>query len=207
MDLLEMLTAFGWLFCCCLGMAQQEHDIRQDWKQNFNIAHSLFVMHQRAIVVTCRNRWGRQALGWPCFFALVLMLGWNACAHDNFMLLWVGFWSLCLMKRRFEALRMKNQIHSQYDGWPINLGSNERNAKLIYEPILCGILGGFLFWLYTENGLRPTGLPYFILAGTVSLPFIEAVKQTMWDRRMQAMQDAKMEQEMAVRDFHDRFGN
>lgn len=200
----EMFTAFGWLFCC-FGMVQQQG--KGDWKQNFNIAYAICLWHSRALLVPFRRYWGVQALGFPSLFALGLMILWWMATHDNWMLWWIGFWLLMQLKRRIEAVRRSGQIHSQYDGWPINLGANERFAKLWLEPLCIGILGWMLFQLYEANDLRPTGLPYFFLAGTVSLPFVELVHRTIWNRKLQSMSDARIEGRALMNEYRNKFGD
>lgn len=186
-------------------MTQQgQKDLFQDFRKHFNFAYSFCTAYQRALIVPFRNKWGTQALGLPCLFAIGLMMLWYIATADPGMLAWMGFWLFCQAMRRIEAVRIAGQVHSHYDGWPVNLGSNERVAKAFYEPILVGILGGILYWAYTINGLRPTGLPYFFLGGIVALPFVESVKQTLWERRLQGMADAKLEQEMLMEDFKNR---
>lgn len=183
---------------------QQENDISKDWKRNFNIAHWLMMAHQRALVVPARRHFGTQALAFPCLFALGLMGLWYVATADPGMLAYMGFWLLFLVVRRIEAVKIAGQVSSHSDGKTINLGSNEYLAKMFYEPLCVGILGGIFYWIYTENGLRPTGLPYFLLAGIVSLPFVEGVKQTLWQRRIQGMQDARIDNEMLMEDFNNQ---
>lgn len=204
MDWIELLSNFSCLFFCIGMVQQQQKDLTL--KEKFNFAVSLLLMHQRAVVVTCRNKWGAQALGFSCLGALVMMFLWYLATHDPFMLLWMGLWLLCLAKRRIEAMRLSNEIHSQSDGQTINLGSNERLAKLVYEPILVGILGMIAFWFYQLQGWRPTGLPYFLLSGVFTLPFVESVKQIIWQRKVQGMLDAKREQEALMEEFQNRIG-
>ncbi len=141
------------------------------------------------------------------------MVLWAAFSRDPFMWGWVGFWLLCQICRRIESVRLARsgaRIHSQYDGWPfdtIRFGRTEKAAKLVVEPMLVGILGGILHWIYdTYLGMPPYGLPYFLLAGVVTLPFVELVKQTVWQRRTQSMMDARIEQEQMMRDVRDRHG-
>lgn len=204
MDWLKVLRTFGWLFFCLGMVQQQEDDIAQKFKRNFNIAYSLFSMHQRALVVTCRSKWGTQALGFPCLGAFIMMFLWYVATHDNFMLAWIGLWIVFQIKRRIEAVKLSGQIHSRYEGWPddaMKFVKDEKTAKKIVEPVMFGILGGFLYWVYKENGLPATGLPTFLLAGLVTLPFIESVNRTMWERKLQGMNDAKIEQEALMEDF------
>ena len=191
---------------------QQQLDFPEKLKRNFNIVHSLFLMHQRAIVVVCRNKWGTQALGLPCFCAFILMMLWFVFTRDNLMLAWIAFWLLCLVKRRVESVRLAKSgamIHSGYDGWPFDAMKyvkSENTAKLIVEPILTGILGFIAFKGYEYMGWRPTGLPCFLLWGVATLPFIEMVKQKTSERRTQSMMDGRLEQQEAINDFRDKYG-
>jgi hypothetical protein len=191
---------------------EQQRDDAMNWKRNFNIAWWLCLMHQRGLILFMRKGFGVRALGVPCALAFVLMFLWATFSRDPFMWLWMGMWLLCQVKRRAESLKLARSgamIHSQYDGWPfdaVRFAGSEKAAKLVVEPILVGILGGLLYWIYGEQGWSPYGLPYFVLAGCFSLPLVEAVKQTIWERRTQAMVDARLEQEEVMRDFRDKYG-
>jgi hypothetical protein len=57
-----------------------------------------------------------------------------------------------------------------------------------------------------EIGRDPRGLPYFLLTGCVTLPAVEIVKQTVWNRRARMMHDARIENEQTMRDYQDRYG-
>ena len=211
---IEMLIVLSCLFPC-LGMVQQqqEDDFITRYKRNFNIICLLMIIHQRGIVVIGRNRWGKEAIALPNALAFVMMILWASLTQDNCMWYWIAFWLLCHLRRRVESARLAKSgimIHSQYDGWPydaIRFCRTERQAKLIVEPILTGILGGMLWWIYTQNGLQVAGLPYYLLAGCVSLPFVESIKQQVQERRMQSMVDARIESEQMVRDVRDRYGD
>jgi hypothetical protein len=50
------------------------------------------------------------------------------------------------------------------------------------------------------------GLPYFFMLGLVTLPFVEKVKQLVWERRIQGINDARIEQEALVRESRERYG-
>jgi len=188
----------------------QEQQKELTFKDKFNIAHNLCVIHQRGIVVISRNKWGKNALGLPCALAFVLMFLWAAFTQDPLMYCWLGLWCLCYLKRRAEAGRLSGQVHSFYDGWPCDgmlYCSSENIAKRVVEPILVGILGGILRWFYTEQGWSPAGLPNFLLLGVFTLPVVESVKQKVWERRLDAMKDARFEQESLAQDYRDQFGN
>ncbi len=191
---------------------QQQHDQQADSKRKFNVVYGLMLMHQRAIVLLSRDRWGKEALGKPCFLALVLMFLWATFSRDPFMWVWLAVWVCFLVKRRLESVRLATsgeRTHSQYDGHPfaaLTFCRTENAAKLVGEPVLVGILGVVLCAVYQEVGLPVGGLPCFLLAGCVSLPFVEAVKKQIWERRIQGMQDARLEQEQMVRESRERYG-
>ena len=116
------------------------------------------------------------------------------------------------IRRQREALRLSKggTVHSQHDGNSFDARRfcrSERTAKLIVEPILVAIFGTVLWWIYLRMGWHRHGLPAFILTGIFTLPFVEKVKQTVWERRLQGMQDAKLEQQALVRESHQRFGD
>jgi hypothetical protein len=56
-------------------------------------------------------------------------------------------------------------------------------------------------------GWPPSGLPFFLLAGVVTLPFVEIVKQRTWERRTQSIMDSRLEQQETINDFRNRYGN
>src|SRR5262249_507293 len=158
-----------------------------------NFIYNICSAYQRAIVIPVRNQWGINALGLPCLFAFLLQFAWAAFTRDTGMYVWLGFWTLCYLKRRGEAGRIRGQVNSYYDGWCINLGSNERLGKRFLEPALVGVFGAFLRWMYLENGWSPTGLPTFLLIGCVTLPFVASVNQMIHERKLDAIRDAEME--------------
>ena len=191
---------------------QEKHDMVEDFKHKFNFAYLLCLIHQRCLVLICRKKWGVQALGGlPTFLALILMIGWASFSRDLFFWAWIALWLCCLVARRIEALKLvKTGLHSLYDGWSDLTDffrCSEKAAKLIVEPVMFGILGGILLWAYTVNELPVMGLPYFFLSGVFTLPFVEAVKQTIWNKRLQAMNDARVEQQAAVQDFREKYGD
>lgn len=193
-------------------MSQQQKGIFDDWKLKFNITCNLCLIHQRGIVIVLRDQWGKQALGGvPTALALALMVLWATFTHDPFMWAWAALWVCCYLKRRVEAAKLaKKGWHTQCEGRSKDgrrFGFSERFAKRWIEPLLVGLLGGIAYWLYEQHGWRPTGLPYFLLCGVFTLPLVESVQRTIWNRRVEAMNDARLEQLTAIRDFQDRYGN
>jgi hypothetical protein len=194
-------------------MPQQQENAQQSWKDKFNTALFLMVVHQRAIIIVTRTGFGKDAFGLTTLFTFGLMCLWAAFSKDVFMWVWVAAWVVCVIRHRISAAMLAGKgvmVHSEDDGWPqeaIWLGCTVGTAKLIVEPAVVGLLGIMLFWMYQEKGLSVYGLPYFLLAGVVTLPFIEMVRQRIWDRRLQGMQNARLEQEALMREQRKRYGN
>ncbi len=193
-------------------MQQETPNDPNGWKRNYDIAFYVMLVHQRAIIIPLRERFGKEVFGRVCAFSFVMMCVWAAYSGDPFMWLWAGMWLVCLLKRKHETARLAKEgvrIHSQADGWPkdaIKIGGTEKAAKLVVEPMFIGALGVVLLLLYREIGLPFYGLPCFLLFGAVSLPLVEKVKQQIWERRIQGMQDARIEQEAMVQESRERFG-
>jgi hypothetical protein len=204
---MELLT-FASMFCC-LGMVQQQQDdLLTRYKRNLNVTFNLCVIWQRALVIPLRNRFGVEALGLPCFLALILLFLWSGFSGDIFMWVYTGIWFVFFAHRRVQSLRMQQQVNSQYDGWPVDaikICNGENMAKLVIEPVMVGFAGAFALWFYDQQGWRPTGLPYFLICGAMVLVFVEMAKQTAWKRRIRGMNDARMEQEQMVREFHKQY--
>ena len=190
-------------------MQQQQHSMIENGRRNFNIAYSCFVVLQRAIIVPFRKYWGLKALGTPCFLAFGLIIAWTVVSRDSFMWLWLAIWLISLLKRRQESMKFVaggGRIHSESDGWPATVKSNEKAAKLLLEPFIVGFLGAFLCWVYDLYGMPVGGLPSFFLVGAFALVFVEKVKEQIWNQRVQSMVDARVEQEALIRDVRERFG-
>lgn len=191
-------------------MAKQEQNWPEELKRNVNIAFWLAQIVQRCFVVLTRNKFGAQALGLPCLFAFILMWVWYALTQDLLLLAWIGLWLCCYAKRRFEAGRIEGHVVSDYDGFPfdaIRYCGSELTAKRVVEPIMLAIVGFIAFKVYESQGWNYKGLPYFFMAGAVSVSFVASVQQRIWQRKLQAMRDGQMENDMLVRHYRDKYGN
>jgi hypothetical protein len=141
------------------------------------------------------------------------MVFWAATSRDPFLWAWVALWVGCFAFRRIESIRLWRQgvrIHSYYDGWPrdgMNYVKSEKIAKLVVEPVLVGLLGGFVMWIYSENGWPLDGLPRFLLLGCFTLPAVETIKQLVWHKRVEAVKDARIEQEQQIMRYRDQYGD
>jgi hypothetical protein len=206
--LLKSLPAFASLYCF-IGMAHHQHD-EDTSKRNFTIAYSVFLWHQRTIVIFMRDQFGPQAIGWPSFYGFLLMCVWAMATQDPLMLAFIGLFLIAQIIRRIESVRLGGVIDSRSDGRPydaLRYCQSWRVARLWVEPILIGALGACLWGVYSLNGWNPTGVPYYLCSGVISLPFVELVNQTIHDRKLQSMRDARHEQEVLMNEYHNRFGD
>jgi hypothetical protein len=213
MKWIGLLSVFSCMFLC-LGIGQQQQDdFMTRYKRNLNLTFTACLIHQRAIIVPFRKGFGVRALGGQCLCALILMCGWAALTKDGYFWAWIMFWVVGQVGRRVEALWSWSsgaKVHGWYDGTSLGtviLGIPERAMKLFVEPLMVGGLGAGVYWLYDRYHYSPYGLPYFLLAGCVSLPFVEIVQNTIWQNRTQSIVDSRVEQEALMRDFRNRYGN
>jgi hypothetical protein len=192
----------------------QQHDDREQFKRNFNIAYNLCLWHSRSITVLTRNRWGVQALGIPCAWALAIMCVWGALAQDPLLWVWAAIWCIAWVKRKQEAAKLAKEgvrISSWYDGYPhesvkLTRGDEEK-AKRFVEPLWTACIGGALLFFYMEVLHKPPhGLPYFLIFGCFTISMVEGIKKTIWERRQQAIIDARIEQEQLMAGVREKGG-
>jgi hypothetical protein len=186
---------------------QQQQELT--YQDKFNLVMLGCVSVQRGITIISRKRFGLQSLGKECAICFFLILAWASVSHDEFMYGYLAVWCVCLAKRRNEARKAFDNgepIHSWSDGETVNLGTDERMARLWYEPACVMILGAFLLWLYPQNGWPVKGLPYFLFLAAICMRVVESFRVKVQERRMMAMNDAKLQQEWMVSEHGDKFG-
>jgi hypothetical protein len=190
----------------------KEEEKKWSNKDSINAAVWVLAVLSRCFTVVMRNKFGKEALAFPCFFALLLMLGWAALSSDRLMWAWIVLWLLCFAARRVEQVKgeMKGaRIHSQDDGVPMDgmkWVNNPQKAKMIVEPIILGVISFFLYKFYAIAHWKTYGLPFFFAAGCFSVPALEGFKQMIWKKRVQDILDARIEQEAVMRDYRNRYG-
>jgi hypothetical protein len=193
-------------------MQQQQDDFMTRYKRNFNVAFTLCLMFQRALVVPMRNRFGVEALGTPCLLALIMLVVWSSLSQDIYLWIYTGIWLVFFVHRRAQSVRLSQteRNHSLYDGWPcdaIRVCKDEANAKLYIEPIMVGFAAAFAVWFYDQRGWNCNGLPYFLITGCSAMFFVELAQQTAWKRRSRQMDDARIENEQMMNEAQDRWGD
>jgi hypothetical protein len=185
-------------------MQQQQQPLT--WKDKINAVYNICDIHQRGVVIPLREGMGPNFLGIKCLIAFVLMLIWAAVSQDTLMFYWLVLWTFCYLWRAFEANKLRGLIHSYSDGRCIGLGSNDRLAKGLWEPLLVGLSAVLLRGWYIETGWNPSGLPNFLLLGFVTLIVVQKANVMMYERKLDAIGDAKMENEDLVNEYRNRYG-
>jgi hypothetical protein len=178
----------------------------------FNVLMFFCAIHQRAVIVPFRIRYGAEGLGLPALWALVLMFFWWGFSADPLMLGWMCLWFAAVVVRRIESLRLSRKgekVYSFYDGRPymamkVPGVKTESIAKMVVEPLFLFTVGLIYYFMAKDMGWRQ-GFSYFMMLSIFTLPFLEGVRQTVWKRRVQAMSDARIEQEGLMRDFNEQW--
>jgi hypothetical protein len=199
-------------------MDQQQQDPRRSKKDSFHALFLICLAHSTALSVPLRTGYGREALGVPGIAAFALIFLWAMFSQDPLMWLYFAFYFLCHVCQRIttaKLLRQGERIHSHYSGWPRvamlllwgRVKQKETIAKGLIEPCLC-FMAAIAIGCFCEAYHWPWhGLFAFLLLGMLTMPFVEGVNQQIWDNRLQAMRDARMEQEYLTRRLREEENN
>jgi hypothetical protein len=193
---------------------QQQPNIVEDFKRNFNIGCTILTIWQRAIIVPMRNQFGVESLGLICLMSFCLMAVWAAWSGDQFMWGYLALWTVCLLRRRFEASRLAvrgEKVHSRSEGWPqaamrVPFVRTPETAILIVEPLFTFAYGVGFWFLAREIG-TPPGLAYFLMGGALAMRSVASIQQKIFQRRTQAILDARLEQEAVMENYRGKWGN
>ena len=120
-----------------LGVVGGKNNCRltPNFRQSTNFAFTFCMIYVIALTLPARKYQGSQTLGFRALWAFGLLFLWYVATADPGLVAWMAIWLVSLVIRRAQALKLVGQVHSAYDGMPINLGSNEYLAKRVYEPI------------------------------------------------------------------------
>jgi hypothetical protein len=184
-------------------MAEQKREELATKKDAFSVLMMFLTAHQRALTVPLRKFYGAEALGFPGVYAAVLMVGWAAVSRDPLMWAWLAVWLACLVARRIETMKLVRQgkpPHTMYDGVPYSVlrGWDEKVARMVIEPVVMFVMGLGLRFIAVDFRLPVKGLSLFLMLGIFTLPTLEIIRGTVMKKRVQAMGDARIEQEVLI---------
>ena len=169
---------------------------------NVNLLLSFARVHALCLTVFIRRDYGREGIGMTGLGALVLIPVYAGFTNSHAMLLFWGFWFLAVISQRMRQYRnWRNGVvlHSRYEGYPwlafklFPRIRTEGNAKAAEAFMLFGI-GGVLTYFD-----KPLG--WFVMAGFLSIMFVEAISVEITRKRLSDMKDAQLEQQYLARRF------
>jgi hypothetical protein len=187
-----------------MPMQQQQ---QQEWgiRESSNLLYALVNAHATAITPFLRQSFGREALGWPGLFAFVLILAVAGFTGSSGMLIYLGLWLFALACQRlhtFSLIRKGVVLHSKFEGRPefaVRLAfGNVQAAVLLVEPLVCAGVGG----TFIDVGEPVVG--WFLVYGAAALLVREVVHRMIDQKRVQAMHDARIEQEYIARQYRNQ---
>ena len=176
-------------------MNQNQQEQHFGMRESFNLFYVLAKVHAMCFYPFIRRDFGSEGLGFPAFFAMVLMLLIGGLGRMPDMFPFLGFWLLTVILQRartFDLARRGRICHSRYEGYPWlalsfrGVGTESR-AKRVVEPVLC-LLAGFALY----QGYH--GLGKFVMAGLVSMCIVAGINRELDRKRLAAMRDAEIEQ-------------
>jgi len=181
-------------------MNQNQQENKIGMRESFNLLYAAAKVHSMCFwPIFLRRDFGTEALGFPAFFALVLMLLIGGLGRMPEMFPYLGFWLFMLILQRARTFRLVRQgvvWHSRYEGYPwlalcIPFVRKESRAKSLVEPVLCLLAGAALYQVYQ-------GLGVFVMAGFFSMVVVDGINRELDRKRLAAMRNAEIEQKWLV---------
>lgn len=169
---------------------------------NFNLLLNFARVHALCLTVFVRRDYGREGIGMTGLGAFVLIPAYAGFTNSPPVLLFWGFWFLAVIGQRMRQYRnWRNGVilHSRYEGYPwlafklFPRIRTEGNAKAA-EAFLMFAVGGVL-----THFDKPLG--WFVMAGFLSIMFVEAISVEITRKRLADMKDAQLEQQYLARRF------
>jgi hypothetical protein len=176
-----------------LNQNQQENKFGM--RESFNLLYAMAKVHAMCFWPFIRRDFGPATLGFPAFYALLLMLLIGGLGQIPEMFPYLGFWLFAFICQRARTSRLvrKGVIwHSRSEGYPwlamsSPLARTESIARTLFEPLMCLFTGVALYQV-------SQGLGVFVVAGFGSLIMVEGINRELDRKRLAAMRDAEIEQ-------------
>lgn len=172
------------------GGGQPEQQGPQKKSDPLGMLYFLCSVHSRCITVFTRTGFGIEGLGIPAVCSLVLLL--ICLPGDPGMIFWLGAWFVAVIVQRIITFRMIRKgavIHSRFAGHSLLLKIpflRKEKYIMAIEAILCLFLGVLVMAISQFMGA-------FLALGFVSIMVQMAIDDSLRQRRIQQMQDARLE--------------
>jgi hypothetical protein len=187
-------------------MPENPQQQRSDPRVAFNVVYLLANARATCLTVFMRHSFGVEAIGMSGLHALVLIVLVGGFGRSPEMLqCFLPLWIYALLWQRVYTLkrvRTGARWHSRFQGYPalamrIPLVRREKDAVTVIEPALCFLVGMLLREFSPVMG-------GFVFAGGFSLLVRHGIDTEINRKRLQAMQDAELEQRWLAERFRGR---
>jgi hypothetical protein len=175
-------------------------------KDSFNVLCLVMASHATSITVFTHTGFGTNALGKRGLAALVLLVMVAAFAGSSFMGWYILAFLVASLVQRIATAKMSRagqRPHSLSDGRPflIRLVRNERTARTL-EAFLCAVAGVGIAVMGGAWQMPQLAVPaVYVGLGCISLAFDDGMSEAAMQQRVEAMRDARLENEALLRRF------
>lgn len=182
---------------------QQQQNDKPDMKGAFNIAYLVMNSHALTCSVFLRRDFGKEAIGIFGIAGFFMILVYGGLMNSYAMYLYLLAFLLAVIGQRmqqFQNFRRGVVCHSRYNGYPILALKlfprlKEGDAKGV-EAFMCLAIGGLLTYVDPALG-------WYVMGGFFSILLSEGINAELRKQRLQAMQDAVLEQQALAREYEE----
>jgi len=172
---------------------QGQNDPFKNARTGINLVGLAANGYATAVTPFLRRGMGSEALGVNGVVALLIIIGYAGVTNSPETITFFWVWLVAVGCQRVYGARQRasgEAVHSRYAGDAVagrRFTKSERVAREIVEPMICIVVGAFL-WQWSE----PLGR--FILCASFSLLVSRGLDTQVTRNRVQAMRDAAIEQ-------------
>jgi len=182
------------------GSQNNENGFNPSRKDTFNFVYAAAKGYSTCFTPFIRRNFGSEALGFPGLFAFIIMLVVGSFGRIPEMWPYLAVWIVAMLLQRASTMRaMRRGVvrHSRYDGdVDRKLFKNRTTVKQFFEPVACVIAAVCFEQLGASHSFA-----LFVGWGAFPLAFVAMIDRQLWNKRVQAMRDAEIEQRYLAAKF------
>ena len=183
-------------------MQQQQDMDRMKMKDGFNLAYYFADGCATCVTPFTRTNFGPEGFGVSSLCSPFLIIACGSAMNAIEMWYYLFAWFIAVVYQRMKTFSNRRKglhCHRFYNGYPWLAYKffprvSEANAKAI-EAFGCLTLGLVLMYFEIK------GLGMFLIAGFLSIMFVEGIKAGLVRKRVQMMRDAQYEQQYLAEEF------
>jgi len=186
-------------------MGQQKQSEPLSMRESFDIMYVFASALSLGLTVFTRCQFGTEAFGLRGLAAAVVIFVYVGSTGSQWMMIYFVAWLLALVCRRAEsetAAKRGELRHTYYNGHPwliltlMPFIKDEQTARRV-EPFLCLAAGiGLCQWSFDVGR--------FVIFGALSILIIDRVGREIMRRRVEAIINARIEQEAVMEELKRR---